>query len=76
MTDLVDRAGEVEQAQRDDALRRARGEPLPGPSAKWCDTCGERIPEARRKAVPGVQHCVECRERIDRRLASAGWGAD
>ena len=29
------------------------------PSAEWCD-CGERIPAARRLAVPGVQTCVEC----------------
>jgi len=34
------------------------------PSAKWCIApgCGERIPDARRPAVPGVQLCVECQE--------------
>lgn len=31
-------------------------------SAKWCVApgCGERIPEDRRMAVPGVQLCIEC----------------
>ncbi|PIQ65048.1 MAG: hypothetical protein COV97_06100, partial [Zetaproteobacteria bacterium CG11_big_fil_rev_8_21_14_0_20_59_439] len=38
---------------------------LPEPtreSAKWCTApgCGQRIPDARRKAVPGVQLCIEC----------------
>jgi len=30
------------------------------PSAKICQDCGEKVPEARRKAIPGVQLCVEC----------------
>ena len=30
------------------------------PSARHCQECGEPIPEARRRAVPGVQHCVIC----------------
>lgn len=31
------------------------------PSAKVCE-CGTRIPAARRKAVLGVQTCIECQE--------------
>ncbi len=36
------------------------------PSAEFCEECGEDIPEARRKLVPGVQLCVYCQERLER----------
>lgn len=29
-------------------------------SAKWCERCGKRIPDERRRAHPGVEHCDEC----------------
>ena len=29
-------------------------------SAERCEACGNEIPEARRKALPGVMLCVEC----------------
>ena len=32
------------------------------PSAEFCEECGDEIPEARRKAIPGVQYCVYCQE--------------
>lgn len=37
-------------------------------SAEWCGSacCGERIPDARREAVPGVQLCVGCQELIEK----------
>lgn len=38
-----------------------------GPSAEECDECGEPIPEARRKAIPGVRFCVDCKEMAERR---------
>lgn len=31
-----------------------------------CAECDERIPEARRAAIPGVQLCVPCQEASDR----------
>lgn len=34
-----------------------------GISAKECE-CGEPIPEDRRLAIPGVQLCVGCAERV------------
>jgi phage/conjugal plasmid C-4 type zinc finger TraR family protein len=34
-------------------------------SAYYCQSCGERIPEARRQAVQGVQFCVECQTYVD-----------
>ena len=36
------------------------------PALLNCIECGNEIPEARRKAVPGVQHCVICLEIIER----------
>lgn len=36
-------------------------------SADWCDSCGNEIPEARRKAVPGVTLCIECAREVERR---------
>jgi len=44
-------------------LRKAREkfrEEQSRPSLSECKACGEEIPEARQKAVPGVQLCLEC----------------
>lgn len=67
MTDDIDRASEREEQLRADALReQARRAGLAGKtaadSATHCEArgCGARIPEARRRAVPGCQFCVAC----------------
>jgi phage/conjugal plasmid C-4 type zinc finger TraR family protein len=49
----------------EDAVRRARSRLPRGESARECAGCGETIPEARRKAVPGVTLCVGCQETAD-----------
>lgn len=36
-----------------------------GESAVECEECGSNIPEARRRAVPGVQTCIACAERAE-----------
>jgi phage/conjugal plasmid C-4 type zinc finger TraR family protein len=65
--DLADRAQVVEEDERAAALARALP-PVPArPSAQWCETCGERIPDARQQAVPGVQLCADCQTREERR---------
>ncbi|MBL4855760.1 MAG: TraR/DksA family transcriptional regulator, partial [Idiomarina sp.] len=33
---------------------------------EFCEECGEPIPEARRKAIPGVRLCVECQAELDK----------
>ena len=38
-----------------------------GESATECQDCGEPIPEARRRAVPGCLFCIFCQERRERR---------
>ncbi|QGT78207.1 DksA/TraR family C4-type zinc finger protein [Guyparkeria halophila] len=59
----------AEQAQIDDtvedALQRVRSEIPTGESLAECEECGEPIPEARRRAVPGVRLCVACQAELD-----------
>lgn len=38
------------------------------PSRTHCLECGEQIPEARRKASPGCQYCIECQSSHDKRF--------
>ncbi|MCL4106520.1 UNVERIFIED_CONTAM: hypothetical protein GTU68_009654 [Idotea baltica] len=52
-------------ASLEDKVNRARDQLPRGESASHCDQCGVAIPEARRKAVPGVRHCVLCQEALD-----------
>ena len=56
-------------ASLEDEVKRARSQLPQGESALECDECGTTIPEARRKAVPGVRLCVACQESMDEELA-------
>jgi phage/conjugal plasmid C-4 type zinc finger TraR family protein len=49
-----------------DGIKRARTQLRQGPGLERCEECEARIPEARRKAVPGVRLCVNCQEASDR----------
>lgn len=49
----------------DDAVKRARGALRQGPGLTHCEECDAPIPEARRKAVPGVRLCVTCQQVLD-----------
>ena len=55
-----------------DAIKRVRSQALNGPSLKRCEECDTKIPEARRKAVPGVRLCVSCQSARDKQQAAAG----
>lgn len=48
-----------------DAVARARSRQAKGPGLKHCAECGEPIPAARRKAVPGVRLCIACQSALD-----------
>lgn len=52
-------------ASIDDAVKQVRDRLPKGESARECDECGKEIPEARRKAVPGVRLCVACQGLVD-----------
>ncbi|HEY3983354.1 DksA/TraR family C4-type zinc finger protein [Cedecea sp.] len=49
----------------DDAVARARSELPKGESLEYCEECGERIPDARRKAIQGVRLCINCQQAED-----------
>ncbi|GAA4902490.1 DksA/TraR family C4-type zinc finger protein [Ferrimonas pelagia] len=53
----------------DDAIEqiRTRNQHAQQPSATECDECGERIPEPRCAALPGVRLCVACQTQLDQR---------
>ena len=52
-------------ASVDDAVKLARSRLPQGDSLAECEECGANIPEARRKAVPGVRFCVQCQSEAD-----------
>lgn len=51
----------------EDAVARIRAQIPKGPSLTHCVECGEEIPEARQKLVPGCQHCIDCKTALERR---------
>lgn len=55
-----------------DAIKRARSQLPRGASRERCEECDEPIPEARRKALPGVAMCVVCQQEAD--TANSGSG--
>ena len=70
------REGAVQEqidASVEDEVARARSRLPRGESLSHCEDCGEAIPPARRKAVPGVRRCVACQENADA-ADSAGAG--
>ena len=53
-----------------DAVARARGRLARGPGRSHCEECEAPIPEARRRAVPGVRLCVACQAAHDAEVTS------
>jgi phage/conjugal plasmid C-4 type zinc finger TraR family protein len=52
-----------------DAVARARANLPKGESEPFCVECGEEIPDARRRALPGVRFCIDCQTERDQRPA-------
>ena len=48
-----------------DAVERARARIPTGESKTYCMECEEPIPDARRKAIPGVCLCVACQAELE-----------
>lgn len=61
-----DAVSEQIESTVEDGLARIRARLPSGPGRSHCAECGEPIPEARRKALPGVQLCVACQEELDK----------
>ena len=54
------------EASIKDAVKIARNKLPTGRSLKNCEQCGNKIPNARRQAIPGVRLCVPCQEKQDK----------
>lgn len=52
-------------ASVEDAVNEARSRLPAGESLTHCEECEAKIPEARRRAVPGVRLCVACQAEHD-----------
>jgi phage/conjugal plasmid C-4 type zinc finger TraR family protein len=50
----------------EDAVKLARSRLPAGESLTHCEECETVIPEARRKAVPGVRLCVSCQSELEK----------
>ena len=48
------------------AVQLARSRLPDGESLTHCEECGVAIPEARRKAMPGVRYCVRCQSELEK----------
>jgi phage/conjugal plasmid C-4 type zinc finger TraR family protein len=51
-----------------DGVLTARARLPAGEGATHCVECGDEIPEARRRALPGAHTCVDCQSGRDRRV--------
>ncbi len=57
-----------------DAVKRARSKLPGGAGVTHCVECETVIPEARRKAMPGVGLCVDCQSALEKKeTAAAGY---
>lgn len=71
MVDIFDQASDYEARDREAAISAARNRLASGPGPEWidgkpcCRECGEVIPEARVKALPGCGLCRECAEEME-----------
>ena len=54
------------------AVQLAKSRLPDGESLSYCEECDVEIPEARRRAVPGVRCCVTCQSEREQRLKTVG----
>jgi phage/conjugal plasmid C-4 type zinc finger TraR family protein len=55
-----------------DGVLAARSRLPVGEGTEHCVECGDDIPEARRRALPGARTCVQCQSGRDRRVVIGG----
>ncbi len=55
-----------------DAVATARARLPAGEGLTECEECGEQIPQARRRALPGARTCVACQALRDKRPSFSG----
>ncbi|BBO72232.1 hypothetical protein DSCA_61620 [Desulfosarcina alkanivorans] len=54
-------------ASVEDAVKLARSRLPDGEGSTHCEECERLIPEARRRAVPGVRLCVSCQSALEKK---------
>jgi phage/conjugal plasmid C-4 type zinc finger TraR family protein len=54
-------------ASIEDAVKLARSRLPDGEGLTHCEKCETVIPDARRKAIPGVRLCVHCQSELEER---------
>jgi phage/conjugal plasmid C-4 type zinc finger TraR family protein len=62
MGDVIDRAGEYTEKGLSARIQEIRRAAAGDDGLIECEDCGEEIPAARRRAVPGCRCCVECQQ--------------
>jgi phage/conjugal plasmid C-4 type zinc finger TraR family protein len=72
MSDIADRAGELEEQQRVHALRAQATNVVELPKhdrdgKRVCLACEERLSQKRLKAAPRAVRCVECQDLHEKR---------
>jgi phage/conjugal plasmid C-4 type zinc finger TraR family protein len=50
------------------AVQLAKSRLPDGESLTHCEECEAKIPEARRRAMPGVRYCIRCQSEREKRL--------
>lgn len=74
MADSMDMVQQCVQEELARNLANATHRPA-GASEFFCLSCGETIPELRRRALPGVSLCVTCKEVSELKSAHYKGGA-
>ena len=64
MADIIDSASEIEELQRNTAIKMRRLNHL-AVSATHCSACGDPIDERRRLAVQGCRTCASCQQDLE-----------
>lgn len=54
-----------------DSLAAVRARMPSGDGRETCEDCGQAIPSARRKALPGARTCIACQSARDKRPSFA-----
>ena len=55
-----------------DAVAAARANLPTGEGSEYCVECGETIPLARRRALPGARTCIDCQSGRDAAVRQSG----
>lgn len=63
--DDADRAQSLQDEFIAGALLEHRRTRQTGPGSDECESCGNEIPEGRRKAQPSCTHCIECQTKLE-----------